>query len=327
MDKQISLIQYLALSRQSTFVIWVRLMTEISSVSTGTQTSIKRVSPTSQASNAQSAESEPLKTDAKVSESADSRISRWFAQAGVSNQKSEGFERDVAKKAERRQAIKKQRKLLNLEKVLEKALEFCPDTETVENIDADWFFSFVEMAENIYSATMQEIWGKIFAAEISAPGTFSIRTLKTLKELTQRDAQIFQSAVALAARKKGEYSPKILYGYYQKPSLMSFLSLTKNHQLNLAEFGLAYPDILSLMDAGLIYSSEIESGELSVKNRTEWRVGSFNFHLSPKRSSLFFNYYKFTPTGAELSKLVSGEGNRHYLEKLKGMLQSDFEVV
>ena len=255
------------------------------------------------------------------------RISHWFAQAGVNNPSEDDFERDVNKKAERRRAIKQHRKLHNLEKVLEKALEFCPDSETTDNIDPDWFFSFVDMAENIYSLTMQEIWGKIFAVEISNPGTFSIRTLKTLKELTQRDATIFQLAVGLAARKKGEYSPKILYGYYQKPSFISFLNLNKSHQLNLAEFGLAYPDILSLMDAGLIYNSEIESGELSPKSRTEWRIGNHEIHLAPKRSSLFLNYYKFTPTGAELSKLVTGESSDIYFEKLKTMLTADFEVV
>lgn len=255
------------------------------------------------------------------------RISHWFAQAGVSNPSEDDFERDAHKKAERRRAIKQTRKLHNLEKVLQKALEFCPDSETNDNIDPDWFFSFVDMAENIYSQTMQEIWGKIFAVEISTPGTFSIRTLKTLKELTQRDATIFQLAVGLAARKKGEYSPKILYGYYQKPSFISFLNLKKSHQLNLAEFGLAYPDMLSLMDAGLIYNSEIESGELSPRSRTEWRIGNNVIHLAPKRSSLFLNYYKFTPTGAELSKLVAAEGSDIYFEKLKTMLAVDFEVV
>lgn len=274
-----------------------------------------------------SQEAESVNAESVQANSVNSKINRWFAQAGINSSKGQDFERDIGKKAERRRIIKQQRKLQNLENVLEKALEFCPDTDTPDNIDADWFFSFIDMAENIYSMTMQEIWGKIFAVEISSPGTFSIRTLRTLKELTQRDATIFQAAVGLAARKKGEYSPKILYGYYQKPSFISFLSLNKNHQLNLAEFGLAYPDMLSLMDAGLIYNSEIESGELSPKTRTEWRIGHHSLHLAPKRSSLFLNYYKFTPTGAELSKLVTSEGSELYFEKLKTMLAVDFEVV
>ncbi|BDX07943.1 TIGR03899 family protein [Planctobacterium marinum] len=262
----------------------------------------------------------------KSSQAITNRITSWFAQAGVSK-KSDGFERDANKKTERRRIISEQRKLQNLENVMEKALEFCPDSDTAENIDPDWFFSFVTMAEDIYSPTMQEIWGKIFAVEVTTPGTFSTRTLRTLKELTQRDAKMFQAAVSLSSRKKGEYSPKIIYGYYQKPSFIRFLHLNKNRQLNLAEFGLPYPDILSLMDAGLIYNSEIESGELSTRSRTEWRLGNHTIHLSPKRSSLFLNYYKFTPTGAELSKLVATEPGHAYLEKLKTFLSVDFDVV
>lgn len=302
-------------------------MTDIRSVSSGTQTpasTIKKNTSVSKEANEVSSSSEK---ELKLAQPVTSRISNWFAQAGVSGKKSDGFERDIHKKTERRRVISEQRKLQNLENVMDKALEFCPDSETAESIDPDWFFSFVNMAEDIYSATMQEIWGKIFAVEVSTPGTFSIRTLRTLKELTQRDAKMFQAAVSMASRKKGEYSPKILYGYYQKPSFMRFLKLHKNHQLNLAEFGLAYPDILSLMDAGLIYNSEIESGELSTHSRSEWRIGNTAIHLSPKRSSLFLNYYKFTPTGAELSKLVFSDVNQNYVEKLKGFLSTDFEVV
>jgi len=272
-------------------------------------------------------ENQSPKEPAHKGQSVSSRITRWFTQAGISHSHDEDFSRDISKKTERRRVIRQQRKLQNLEKILDKALQFCPDNDTAENIDADWFFSFIDMAENIYSSTMQEIWGKIFSVEVNTPGTFSIRTLRTLKELTQRDANIFKTAVALAARKKGEYSPKLIYGYYQKPSFMAFMNLKKSGQINLAEFGLAYPDILSLMDAGLLYSSEIESGELSTKTRTEWRIGSQSLHLSPKRSSLFLNYYKFTPTGAELSKLVSAETKPNYFSKLRAMLQTDFEVV
>lgn len=302
-------------------------MTDIKGFSKSPQTPVTSVSKATVSKVNTSSEAVNQASEEASAQSVNSKITRWFAQAGVMNPNDQEFQRDIGKKAERRRIIKQQRKLQNLEKVLEKALEFCPDSGTPDNIDADWFFSFVDMAENIYSLTMQEIWGKIFAVEISNPGTFSIRTLRTLKELTQRDATIFQVAVGLAARKKGEYSPKILYGYYQKPSFISFLNLNKSQQLNLAEFGLAYPDMLSLMDAGLVYNSEIESGELSPSSRTEWRIGASAFHLAPKRGSLFLNYYKFTPTGAELSKLVTSDGSDTYIEKLKAMLSADFEVV
>lgn len=302
-------------------------MTEISNIK---QDSSR---PLTKSSKVKSGESQSLQkedvttsTNSQPTEKLEGKISKWFAQAGVSSTRYTTLEKDAHKKLDRREYIKRQRKLENLQKVLDKALDFCVDSELSENIDIDWFFSFVDMAESVYSPEMQELWGKIFTVEVSKPGTFSIRTLKTLKELTQRDAHIFRIAVGMAARKKGEFSPKILYGYYQKPSFFSMLSLQKNHQLNLAEFGLAYPDILSLMEAGLIYNAEIESSELSVHRRGEWRIGKHGFHLGPRRGGLFLNYYKFTATGEELSKLVSSLPSEQYWQAIQNLLIPAFEL-
>lgn len=63
---------------------------------------------------------------------------------------------------------------------------------------------------------MQELWGKIFAVESANPGSFSLKTLGLLKQLTQKDAQIFCNAVNLASKRKGESSLKVILGYYQK---------------------------------------------------------------------------------------------------------------
>lgn len=255
-----------------------------------------------------------------------SRISRLFDQAGVTTSKYTKLDEDIGKKLLRRKRIKQTRKLENLEKILEKSLDLSIDQLAEDQIDPDWFYSFIDLAENIFSSTMQEIWGKIFAVEISKPGTFSLRTLQTLKQLTQRDAKIFQNAVGLTSRMKGENSPKILFGYYQKPSIFTLFQLSKNQQLNLAQFGLPYPDLLTLMDAGLIFGTEIESGEQNPKRKIEYRFGSDTFFLAPKRSGIFLNYYKFTATGAELAKLVNGVPNENYQQQIKVLLKGAFEV-
>lgn len=254
------------------------------------------------------------------------RITRLFHQAGVTTSRYTKLDEDIGKKLSRRKHVKQARKLDNLEKILEKALDLSIDQVTEDQIDPDWFYSFIDLAENIFSSTMQEIWGKIFAVEISKPGTFSLRTLQTLKQLTQRDAKIFQNAVGLTSRMKGENSPKILFGYYQKPSIFTLFRLSKNQQLNLAQFGLPYPDLLTLMDAGLIFGTEIESGEQDPTRKVEYRFGNDTFFLAPKRSGIFLNYYKFTATGAELAKLVNSVPNVNYQLQIKTLLKGAFEV-
>lgn len=295
-----------------------------SSQSASAVTANKQSKPITAKTNESSSSVKSEKTDL---DSMRSSIQQWFAKAGIRSQANNPVERDAGRRVALHQHLKAQRKMQNLETILGLALDFCLEQGRADGLDPDWFFSFITMAEEIHSPAMQELWGKIFSVEISRPGTFSLRTLQILKTLTHRDAQMFRVAVSLSSKQKGENSPKIIYGYHQKPSVLSFLGLKKNHQLNLAEFGLAYPDLLSLMEMGLIYSSEIESGELKPSARSQWRCGSQVMHMAARTSGLTLNYYKFTATGSELCKLVSGQTNMNYIETLKSVLASGFEIT
>lgn len=267
-----------------------------------------------------------LKNERQGADAMRGKMTQWFAKAGVTPVMNNGFDTDISKRLTRHQQVKAQRKMANLETILGLALDFSLEQSQSEELDPDWFFSFVEMAEEVNSPAMQELWGKIFAVEISRPGTFSLSTLQILKRLTQKDAQIFKTAVSLASRKKGEYTPRLVFGYHQRSNIWSVFNLKKDHYLNLAEFGLAYPNLLSLMNLGLIYNSEIESGELNTESRSQWRVGKQSIHLAPKRKGLTLHYYKFTATGSELFKLVSGSPNIQYMETLKATLSKGFDI-
>ena len=254
------------------------------------------------------------------------RITQWFSQVGVSLAFSGKQSVDMDAKIQLRDKMSAQRKISNLEQILGRALDFCLDECKTDNLDPDWFFSFVNMAEGIYSPAMQELWGKIFAVETSRPGTFSLRSLQTLKQLTQKDAKMFRAAVGLASRRKGESTPKVILGYYQKPSFWSLFSMHKEHKINLAEHGLGYTDLLSLIDLGLIHPSEIESGELPLHSKTEWRCAGQHMHLSANKRGTTLVYYKFTATGAELYTLVTGHRHESYIEALKHALKNAFEI-
>lgn len=258
--------------------------------------------------------------------SSQQRISKWFSQAGVRVNNIQAQALSIDEKVALKDSMLAQRKLKNLENILGRALDFCLDDGKEEDIDADWFFSFVNMAEQIFSPAMQELWGKIFAVETARPGSFSLKTLGILKQLTQKDAQIFRHAVNLTSRRKGESIPKLLIGYYQKSNVWSFFSSHKEHQLNLAEFALGYPDILSLMDLGLIHHSEIESGELPVDKAYEWRCAGHTLELTAKRPGTTLVYYKFTTTGAELCKLVTRQKQEVYVKSLTTTLGHAFNI-
>lgn len=253
-------------------------------------------------------------------------ITQWFAQIGVSLPYQGLRANSIESRVQKRQKIAAQRKLTNIESVFEKALKFCIEDGKNERLDPDWFYNFVNMAEEIHSPAMQELWGKIFAVETNRPGSFSLRTLLILKQLTHKDAQTFRRAVSLSSRRKGDTTPKILTGFYQQPSMLAVFRLRKEQQLNLATFGLSYPDLLSLIDLGLIHQAEIESGEWPINTDVEWRSNGQTFHLNAKKQGTTLKYFKFTTSGAELFTLVGANKQEKYLEALKLILNNAFTI-
>ena len=227
---------------------------------------------------------------------------------------------------ERRQQIREMQKVANLQSILNIALNVSVSAKDAENVDPDWFFSFCNLAENIYSSPMQELWGKIFAVEVSNPGSFSRRSLQTLESLTHRDAVTFSRAVSIASRRAGDTVPRILVGYHVRKGLLSLIRRPMPEQLNVSSFGLSYPDLLALQDMKLLYASEIESGEFAEGHQTQWRCGSESFEMTSRRAGVALVYYKFTSVGAELYRLVGRQDNKAYLTALKTILNNVFIV-
>lgn len=254
------------------------------------------------------------------------RISRWFSQIGIFSGYTSKTRLSIEEKITQKYKLSESRKIANLESILTKALDFCVDDGQSEDLDPDWFFNFINMAEQIHSQSMQKLWGKIFAVESNKPGSFSLQTLNLLKSLTQKDANVFRHAVSLASRSKGDSYPRLIVGYYRKKSIWSLFSANTERQLNLAHFGLSYPNLLALMDLGLIHHSEIESGELEANVSNEWRVSGHILNFAPKHNGITWVYFKFTNTGAELSKLVSSHKQDNYVAALKQTLSAAFTI-
>lgn len=55
----------------------------------------------------------------------------------------------------------------------------------------DWMAEFVDMRKNASDNNMRELWGRVLAGEAQNPGSFSIRSLFTLKTLLASEAEQF----------------------------------------------------------------------------------------------------------------------------------------
>ena len=275
-------------------------------------------------SDAKSGESQ--RATNKSTSSTKQKISRWFTQVGLSpNAEYVDYKaRSVA--AKRHQDIRIVKRAENLQKIMQLAFQVAVSDSLDEEIDADWFYAFIDLAEHIYAPVMQELWSKILAVEISRPGSFSLRSLETLKTLTQRDAQVFAVACNLASRKTGDPIPRLITHYNQRRSLSCLLFGKAKRPINIGNYGLSYPSLLSLIDLGLLMPAEIESAEVTVKQSIQLRCGETSLELKPKRSGLALVYYKFSNVGAELFMLSRKKQNQEYIDALKRTLAAGFNI-
>lgn len=81
----------------------------------------------------------------------------------------------------------------NLEAVMGKALLEAGDVESdsEESISREWINRFIDMASEISTEEMQNIWAKVLAGEVIEPNSFSIKTLECLRCLSKKDAEMF----------------------------------------------------------------------------------------------------------------------------------------
>lgn len=231
---------------------------------------------------------------------------------------SDGSE-SLLQRAQRRAQMKMERQQFNLERVLLLAQEFCTDQIIAQDIDPDWFHQFSELVQDISTHSMQKLWAMILAGEINTPGSFSLKTLMLLKQMSFKDAQSLQAAASLSCRNKSAEPSHIYFGYVQRGSFWRWIRGKNRGMLNLSQFGLTYPQILNLMDLGLLHQSEIESGELIKGKPFQWLYHQQCLEGTVQHSGIVLQYYKFTATGAELLPLLSSSPQAAYSQALQSL--------
>ena len=226
---------------------------------------------------------------------------------------------DLQQRLERRQQQRAQNQQVNLETILSLALKNCGETACDHPLDADWLDVFLALAEKTSNPEMQQLWALIFAKEASMRGSFSTRSLRLLSELTRKDAEMFQRAVALSCQTQGDSALKIIFGCHYTAG-WRFLSNQEQSQLSLNLFGLPYSSLLWLMEHGLIHTGELETSSLSMSQDYQLKFGPVSLQLRPKVERLKLRYYRLTPVGEELARLVAGKTNADYQQALAAIL-------
>jgi uncharacterized repeat protein (TIGR03899 family) len=200
---------------------------------------------------------------------------------------------------------------LNLEKISSHAaIELLPE-QSVPNAkpDEDWTARFFDCAKIISSEQMQELWGRILAGEIKHPGSYSLKTLDAARSLTKKDAEWFERITSVA--------------FATGPEDVFVLVLDDKW---LAERGIPDREILNLADLGLLHQAQV--GLILFANNEEMHVlhQGKDAVLIVKQEAVIhpttLRVWKFTHTGAQLTKLVHDENDDALLDNAGGFLKN-----
>jgi uncharacterized repeat protein (TIGR03899 family) len=193
----------------------------------------------------------------------------------------------------------------NIERVTSNAATELADETGVpeERPDDDWVTRFFDSAQDIRSTQMQELWGRILAGEIKKPGSYSLRTLEFVKNLTKQEAEVLE--------KLGRFALSIgstsVVAAQDKDWLRDKRGVYPSHQFTLGELGLMYPSDLGYQ---AFNRPELEKEAMF----------SDDFLLLIRRggvkSAIHLPIWKFTTVGKELLSLVNKPVDEEYLDSI-----------
>ena len=100
---------------------------------------------------------------------------------------------DIGREIESRLMFQERKRQSNIGAVIRLAADELGDKEVQNHdVDHDWVARFFSDAQDVTSEHMQRIWAKILAGEVETPGRTSLHTLSILKNMSQKDAELFE---------------------------------------------------------------------------------------------------------------------------------------
>lgn len=232
----------------------------------------------------------------------------------------------IEDRSTKRERLANLRKQKNIETIMEKTFSYCASNSIDKRTDLDWFNRYISLAEDVSNKTMQDLWAKILAGELSRPGSYSLKALKVFRDMSIVDAKLLAKACSLAVRDQSNKNIRIISGVYQKPGLLNLFNKDREIYINISHFGLNYADILSLADNHLLYKQESESSMMVTGETLNFNYNGVPLNLNAKKANIALQFYKFTSIGAELAHLITDKPNDDFLTVLKQQLSHHFEI-
>ena len=203
--------------------------------------------------------------------------------------------------------------------VVEMATQDLKNTEVADHdVDHDWVARFFTDVQDITSEEMQRIWARILAGEVETPGRTSLHTLNILKNMSQRDAELFAAASTFVFREC------IIHRELYFESIPSYPS--ENDLLRLDSYGL-------IKFSQLLQDSWKTDSLFFVCRMNKNLDKYYRFSGNKEQSEITIPVYPLTPQGNELYRVIEISDNKYaeqavarYVKNKYGLTLESFEA-
>lgn len=227
------------------------------------------------------------------------RRAKAEADAAVILARSQTAVREIEIRASERLIRRELRRQDNIERITKKALDALPNSVSKDPVDEDWISRFFEHCQDVGNEEMQSLWAKLLAGEVAKPGTFSLRTLRIIRDLARDDALLFTNFCRFVWAIPGVGLTPIIHDLENKC---------------FKEAGLKFVSFLHLASLSLIEFKD-DSG-YSVKDVSKCSAFYFGrrhlISLAEGKTYLELGHALLTTTGKELAPIAGSEAMETY---------------
>jgi hypothetical protein len=238
------------------------------------------------------------------------------------------YQKHLGIRASTRVSAREARRQGNLEAIAAEAAKQLPSSFSDDPPEEDWVQQYADSCQDISDQEMQVIWGKLLATEMSAPGTFSRRTLDHLKLFSRYDAELLCSL--------GAYATHVDHSWILLCHGSRFRTMGTTNVSLAAEMGIDIDAWHRAVDLGIIHPSDstsvIFNSDAAIANVIPVGSGSVrHIEVTPPikgpDGSWHLPSLQFTRLGHELLNLVDVPANDEFIEELCVRLVDEGYVV
>ena len=208
--------------------------------------------------------------------------------------------------AESAEKFQSEKRMANMQSIVGQAIEQMPEQVPDTPVNHDWTARFFDNAKDVSDEEMQKLWAKLLAGEVERPGSVSLRTLDILRNMTQKEAELFERAVNYI-----------------------FVGIETAWMFGASTGVKALPDIYagelySLIEAGLVMPYHGQQSRLTIPHAD----GYCRFFYADKKilrvqaKEFDIPVYNFSISGTQLAKYIEPTINAEYLRQVANYIHA-----